>query len=247
MFGKVKRKHNIYKTWSCHIPADVRILEWEAMRIFVESVLRFGMSEAKTVFWYFSKRSRKMSTLIILVQRPPSFASFIMSPKALKLVHFCCNHLDEVVPRERDANWKKTQKASWLAHFFLWHNFMEFLIWGYHEIMEKQLPELNEISDLLSSSWVHHRPPLPTCTICCFCPGRHNSCTQSFGWYPWQTGKLCSSKTPRLSFYVSQKLGGCDEHQYVWDRANLKLSVNVSTSFRLKASWLLLTGMFQTT
>ena len=118
MFGKVKRKHNIYKTWSCHIPADVRILEWEAMRIFVESVLRFGMSEAKTVFWYFSKRSRKMSTLIILVQRPPSFASFIMSPKALKLVHFCCNHLDEVVPRERDANWKKTQKASWLAHFF---------------------------------------------------------------------------------------------------------------------------------
>ena len=52
--GKVKRKYNIYKAWPCHIPADVRILEWEAMRVFVESVLRFGMSEAKTVLWYFS-------------------------------------------------------------------------------------------------------------------------------------------------------------------------------------------------
>ena len=123
-----------------------------------------------------------------------------------------------------------------VGSFAVWHNFMEFRDMGLPPNHGQKHPELNERSHVLSSSWVH-RPPL-TCTICCFCPGRHNSCTQSFGRHPWQTGKttlerICNSSLslscaavfkPRLSFYVSQKLGGCDEHQYVWDRPNLKLS-----------------------
>lgn len=93
------------------------------------------------------QRSRKMSKKSFLVQRPPSFAAFIMSPKALKLVHFCRNHLDEVVPKERDANWKKTQKTSWLICCMTPWNF---LIWRYPQIMDKKHPELNARSYVLS-------------------------------------------------------------------------------------------------
>ena len=114
-----------------------------------------------------------------------------------------------------------------VGSFAVWHNFMEFL--------DMALPPNHG----QKTSWIEckilcsfiHRPPWPVPFVA-FAQGDTTLARKALADTLGKQAKrhsLCSCSCPACWFYVSIKLGGCDEHQYVWDRPNLKLSIKLKS------------------